>query len=85
MEVEFYIEGSKILERSTGQTWKKNQQKPMGSVDEQGSSLSVCAEVFRSCSSTHTNLIKVLKAAHYLDFNTQHIDSVECELPVMFS
>ena len=54
-------------------------------ADEQGSSLSVCAEVFRSCLSALANLIKVLKAAGYLDFNTWQFDSVGCELPVVFS
>lgn len=65
--------------------WNTSKQKLSTLADKQGSSLSVCAEVFRSCVSALPNLIRVLKAAHYLAFNTCQFDSVERELPVMFS
>lgn len=77
-------EGSNVFERSTGQTWNRSQQKLTRLADQQGSSLSVCAEVFRSCLSALTSLIKVLKAANYLNFNRWHFNSLEHELPVMF-
>lgn len=65
----------------SGQTWNRSQQKLTKLADEQGSSLSLCAEAFRSCLSAPPNLIKLLKGAHCLDVNTWQFGSVECELP----
>lgn len=48
-------------------------------ADKQGSGLSMYAEAVRSCLSAPTNLIKVLKAAHCLEFNTWQFGSMECE------
>lgn len=63
-------EGCNMFEKSTGQMWKRSQQKLLRLADEEGSSLSACADVLRSSLNILINFSSFESCTWFLVYGT---------------